>query len=114
MHNQRLCLGIVVDLLPVDCISHGLTLVNAPPVPVCPDVPVFTLGFNLILNDPVPFEYWFLFLLPRSSLALFTCGFTSFIIGSGGGAVGAGGKGGGGAGGKGGGVGGAPPSAYTH
>ena len=69
-------------------------------MPDCPVVPVFTLGFNLILNDPVPFEYWFLFLLPRSSLALFTCGFTSLIIGSGGGAVGAGGKGGGGAGGK--------------
>jgi hypothetical protein len=66
-------------------------------------VPVFTLGFNLILRSPVPFEYWFLVLLPRSSLALFTCGFTSLIIGSGGGAVGAGGAGGGGAGGNGGG-----------
>ena len=53
-----------------------------------PVLPVFTLGFNLILNEPVPLEYWFLFLLPRSSFALFTCGFTSLTIGSGGGAVG--------------------------
>ena len=72
-------------------------------------LPVFTLGFNLILNEPVPFEYWFLFLLPRSSFALFTYGFTSFIIGSGGGAVGVGGNGGGGAGGKGGGGAGVQP-----
>ena len=81
-----------------------------PPVGVV--LPVFTLGFNLILNDPVPFEYWFLVLLPRSSFALLTCGFTSLMIGSGGGAVGAGGNGGGGAGGNGGGAGvgaGAPP-----
>jgi hypothetical protein len=78
-----------------------------PPVGVV--LPVFTLGFNLILSDPVPFEYWLLFLLPRSSLALLTCGFTSLIIGSGGGAVGVGGNGGGGAGGNGGGVGGEPP-----
>ena len=77
-------------------------------------LPVFTLGFNLILNDPVPFEYWFLFLLPRSSFALFTCGFTSLIIGSGGGAVGVGGNGGGGAGGNGGGVGGEPPPKHVR
>ena len=57
----------------------------------------------------MPFEYWFLFLLPRSSFALFTCVFTSFIIGSGGGAVGVGGNGGGGDGGNGGGVGAEPP-----
>ena len=80
-----------------------------PPPPACPPVPVFTLGFNLILKSPVPFEYWFLVLLPRSSLALFTCGFTSFTIGSGGGAVGVGGKGGGGAGGNGAGGGEPPP-----
>ena len=48
-------------------------------------LPVYTLGFNIILSDPVPFEYVFLDLFPRSSLALFTCGFTSLITGSGGG-----------------------------
>ena len=80
-----------------------------PPPPADPPVPVFTFGFNLIFKSPVPYEYWFLALLPRSSLARLTCGFTSLIIGSGGGAVGVGGNGGGGAGGKGGGVGGAPP-----
>ena len=67
-----------------------------PPPPAGPPVPVFTLGFNLILKSPVPLEYWFLVLLPRSSFALLTCGFTSLIIGSGGGAVGVGGNGGGG------------------
>jgi hypothetical protein len=72
-------------------------------------VPVFILGFNLILNDPVPFEYWLLFLLPRSSFALFTCGFISLIIGSGGGVVGVGGNGAGGAGGNGAGGGEPPP-----
>ncbi len=70
-------------------------------------VPVFSLGAfvesSLILKDPVPFEYWFFSLLPRSSFALFTCGFTSLVnIDSGGGVGAAGGKGGGGAGGKGG------------
>ena len=82
-----------------------------PPPPAAPPVPVFTLGFNLILKSPVPFEYWFLVLLPRSSFAFLTCGFTSLIIGSGGGAVGAGGKGGGGAGGNGAGAGGELPPA---
>ena len=64
-------------------------------------LPVFTVGSNfLILNDPVPSEYWFFVLLPRSSFALLTCGFTSLTSGSGGGAVGLGGKGGGGGGGN--------------
>ena len=86
------------------------------PPPAGPPVPVFTLGFNLILNEPVPFEYWFLVLLPRSSFALLTCGFTSLTIGSGGGAVGVGGNGGGGAGGNGGGGAGArePPNIHIR
>ena len=66
-------------------------------------LPVFTVGFNLIFKSPVPFAFSALVFLPLLSIASLTCGLTSLITGSGGGAVGAGGSGGGGAGGKGGG-----------
>ena len=73
-----------------------------PPLGVLP-LPVFTLGFNLILNEPVPSDIGSCSFLPLSSLASLNLWVHILTTGSGGGAVGVGGKGGGGAGGNGGG-----------